>query len=209
MSTDGSEGVMSDGSATSGDDYVPVKKKQKRLPSNRAAAQQRTTRKRAAYVELSDDETDLDSDLDSAQEADAGNSEDQVTKSGHIGLGAMTHCSTSDLYPGQNAFTDSQAPCLRAQDLRRTVVGLSCLPHSPLRKGLRHIWPVCKRESGASSGCTAIPADARALDALWSGLTRMQLSLPSLNPRPPMLAYGRPLGECSCNAVRADGCRHM
>jgi hypothetical protein len=83
MSSDDLDVNMSDGSATSGDEYVPVKKVQRRRPpSARTAAKKRTPAKRAAYTEASDDESELDSDADSAEEADARSSEDQVIKAG-------------------------------------------------------------------------------------------------------------------------------
>jgi hypothetical protein len=92
MSSDGSDDVLSDGSATSGEEYVPVKKKQKtRQPSTRRAAQNRGGAKRAAYVEVYDDADYLYSESSSAEEADADDSEDQVPKACHVGSGAMTH----------------------------------------------------------------------------------------------------------------------
>ena len=58
------------------------KQQQRRQPSTRAASKGRTTRKQAAYVDLSDYESASSEDSDSAEDDDARSSEDQVMKAG-------------------------------------------------------------------------------------------------------------------------------
>ena len=93
MSSDDVGGDISDGSATSGEEYVPVKKQQqRRQPSSRAASRGRNARKKEAYVDLSDYGSDSSDESDTAEEADAGSSEDQVSKVGDAVSGAMAIC---------------------------------------------------------------------------------------------------------------------
>ena len=70
------------------------KQQQRRQPSSRAASTGRSARKKEAYVDLSDYEIDSTDESDTAEEVDAGSSEDQVSKVGDAVSGAMAMCHT-------------------------------------------------------------------------------------------------------------------